>query len=276
MLITHKSKYKYPGKYQGLWKVMKIICPTHGEFFQRPGDHVNGRGCGKCAGCFADKTSFIEKSNLVHNNTYNYLNVIYKTSQTPVEILCPIHGSFWQQPNNHLSGAGCPICANKISSDKRKLKFLNFVQQSIIQHRNNYYYYNNSYFGRNRKTKIKCKNCNNIFYQLAGTHMTGCGCPKCAKYGFDPNKPAILYYLKHIESGYYKSGITNRTVEKRFGGRVKEFKILNITKYKVGSDARKKEVKILKKYKEFNISYDSFQGNGGTEFFTQDILKKGK
>ena len=25
-------------------------------------------------------------------------------------IICPIHGEFWQTPNNHLFGAGCPTC----------------------------------------------------------------------------------------------------------------------------------------------------------------------
>ncbi len=110
MLITHDGKYKYPGKYKGLWFLMKIICPEHGEFEQRPGDHVNGRGCRKCAKCFLDKDMFIKNSNIIHRYKYDYSLVNYKTSNTHVKIICPKHGIFTQQPNNHQQGDGCPGC----------------------------------------------------------------------------------------------------------------------------------------------------------------------
>lgn len=47
---------------------------------------------------------FIEKSNEVHNNKYDYSKTNYVNNSTKVEIICPEHGSFWQRPDAHLIG----------------------------------------------------------------------------------------------------------------------------------------------------------------------------
>lgn len=57
---------------------------------------------------------FIEKACIVHNNKYKYPNTIYVKNDEKVEVECPIHGAFWQTPHNHLNGAGCPKCGNRI------------------------------------------------------------------------------------------------------------------------------------------------------------------
>lgn len=95
-----------------------IICPEHGEFWQKPNNILNGHGCSKCRGGVSyDKETFIEKANCVHNDRYDYSKVEYKNSQTPVCIICPEHGEFWQRPDMHLRGEGCPTC------NKSKLEF---------------------------------------------------------------------------------------------------------------------------------------------------------
>jgi len=48
---------------------------------------------------------------LVHGEKkYDYSKVDYKHSKSKVVIICPIHGEFEQNPNNHLHGQGCPKC----------------------------------------------------------------------------------------------------------------------------------------------------------------------
>ena len=47
---------------------------------------------------------FINKSNNIHNSKYDYSKTNYVNSWTKVEIICPIHGSFWQLPSNHTAG----------------------------------------------------------------------------------------------------------------------------------------------------------------------------
>lgn len=41
------------------------------------------------------------------------------------------------------------------------------------------------------------------------SRLRGTGCPSCAIYGFDPNKEAVLYLMKHDEWGLFQIGITN-------------------------------------------------------------------
>ena len=53
---------------------------------------------------------WIEKATKVHGGLYDYSKVVFKGVMKKVEIICPIHGSFFQTPNNHERGSGCPYC----------------------------------------------------------------------------------------------------------------------------------------------------------------------
>jgi len=53
---------------------------------------------------------FIIKAKAVHGDKYDYSNVVYSTAKKPLDIVCPLHGMFHQNANNHLSGNGCPTC----------------------------------------------------------------------------------------------------------------------------------------------------------------------
>ena len=47
----HSDKYDYSKvEYIGSQTKICIICPKHGEFWQRPADHLRGCGCWKCGG----------------------------------------------------------------------------------------------------------------------------------------------------------------------------------------------------------------------------------
>lgn len=39
--------------------------------------------------------------------------MIYKSNKEIIEIVCPLHGSFFQAPADHLNFHGCPRCAGK-------------------------------------------------------------------------------------------------------------------------------------------------------------------
>ena len=109
---VHGDKYDYSKvEYKNNKTKICIVCPIHGEFWQRPNDHLNGRGCDKCGGT-ATMTlqDFIEKSNIIHKNKYDYSKVEYTNYETKVYIVCPKHGEFWQNPHSHLNGCGCPKC----------------------------------------------------------------------------------------------------------------------------------------------------------------------
>jgi protein-arginine kinase activator protein McsA len=114
----HGNKYDYSKvEYRNTHEKVCIICPEHGEFWQTPHNHLKGRGCQKCAKINSAKkrrlqvSDFINKARKIHNDKYDYSKVEYVNSQTPVCIICPEHGEFWQTPSNHLKGKGCPKCS---------------------------------------------------------------------------------------------------------------------------------------------------------------------
>jgi Zn finger protein HypA/HybF involved in hydrogenase expression len=131
-LRVHGDKYIYNNiNYIGSNILINITCPIHGQFDQTPHDHLSGKGCPKC-GLIKVKISlrkpvadFIKFAKQIHKNKYNYSKINYINDETKIEIICPYHGSFWQKPNNHLNGNGCPRCFYRIS--KAETDFLNIL-----------------------------------------------------------------------------------------------------------------------------------------------------
>jgi hypothetical protein len=122
--LLHKNKYNYDKViYINAKSKVIINCPLHGDFEQRPNDHLNGNGCIKCSGRYNKKEEFITNSNIIHNNKYDYSLVDYTNNKTKVEIICPIHGIFEQRPDNHIHGNGCPLC-NESNGEKKIRIFL--------------------------------------------------------------------------------------------------------------------------------------------------------
>ena len=62
---------------------------------------------------------FIEKSNIMHNNYYDYSKT--DLTITPISIVCPVHGIFFQTIYNHVYGRGCKLCG-QIKSNASKIK----------------------------------------------------------------------------------------------------------------------------------------------------------
>lgn len=61
------------------------------------------------------RDEFIAKAVLVHGNKYGYGGVpdTMLENDTPVPIVCPIHGLFYQTVYQHLNGVGCIKCLEK-------------------------------------------------------------------------------------------------------------------------------------------------------------------
>ena len=99
-----------------------IICRKHGEFWQKPKNHLSGYGCPICSGRKKMSTSdFVKKASSVHGEKYDYSKAEYKGNKEKICIICPEHGEFWQQASSHLKGAGCPKCGFIIGSSKQRI-----------------------------------------------------------------------------------------------------------------------------------------------------------
>jgi len=210
---THGDKYDYSKtKYVNAVTKVEIICPQHGSFIQRPNDHINGAGCPSCSGKKRRTTKdFILEAVKIHGDKYDYSLVEYRNKSAKVKIICPEHGVFEQAANVHLKGNGCKYCSGKKFTKEM------FVKKAIEKHGDKYNYSNVIYVDNDTKVEIVCKE-HGSWHTTPSNHLKGTGCPKCTKYGFNKNKPGILYYLKIVHEGtvLYKIGITNKSVKERF------------------------------------------------------------
>jgi hypothetical protein len=91
-----------------------ITCKEHGDFLQIPTAHLQGQGCIKC-GKKTKFTDFVEKSNIIHNFKYSYIEDGYNGVKDFVKIICNEHGEFAQKGYSHLQGHGCIACAKQIN-----------------------------------------------------------------------------------------------------------------------------------------------------------------
>jgi len=121
---VHGNAYDYSKvDYKNNVTKVEIICHEkdtngieHGSFIVTPATHLRGSKCPKCTASkmhelyAKTKDEFIKNAIAVHGSKYDYSNVNYINGKTNVEIICPIHGLFTQNPNSHLNGRGCPLC----------------------------------------------------------------------------------------------------------------------------------------------------------------------
>jgi hypothetical protein len=138
---VHKTKYDYSlVNYINNRTNIKIICPIHGIFEQRPSHHTAGHGCFKCRVDWSKKQfsktkqQFIIDANKVHHNFYTYDNYVYDNWKIKSFITCPKHGDFLQNPNMHLDGCGCPKC----KASKGEIKLELFFKNNNIAYIQNY------------------------------------------------------------------------------------------------------------------------------------------
>ena len=184
----HGDKYDYSkATYKNYKEKMIILCKIHGEEFEMSYVHhiQSKRGCKKCTyDKLRNKYSktleqFIEDSKKIHGDYYDYSKVNYVNSITDVEIICPHHGSFFQEPNSHcINGRGCKKCATirtKQATSKTKEEFI--IEAKEI-HGNKYDYSNVVYENSKIHVEIICKE-HGIFSQSPSHHIDGEGCPMC-------------------------------------------------------------------------------------------------
>lgn len=159
---VHESRYTYDStSYIKISEKVRINCPEHGWFIQNASSHINQKQ--GCPDCGRERQSqkrqlgietFLERARNVHGTKYDYSNVNYLNQIKKVTIICPIHGAFNQEPQNHLTGSACPQCAI-IDQHKLQMKEVeDFVQDSIKTHGEKYDYSQVDYQGGKKNGKV--------------------------------------------------------------------------------------------------------------------------
>jgi very-short-patch-repair endonuclease len=163
-----------------------IICKIHGEFLQRPGDHLSGYGCKLCGmlkvsnNLKSNSNDFIKTAIDTHGDTYDYSKVVYVKSNEKIIIICKIHGEFLQTPKGHLRNGGCFKCAVVIrnANNVRRSTIEEFITKSKKIHGKKYDYSNVEYNNSKQQVVILCK-IHGEFLQTPENHLCGYGCKLC-------------------------------------------------------------------------------------------------
>lgn len=157
---------------------------------------------------------FIARSQAIHGEAYDYSNVVLTGVKTRVEIICWEHGPFLQTPEQHMLGAGCPVCAKEKrrqtmldrygveyasqsadmqvksratrerkfggmkppGSGRKAMSTDEFIRRAREVHGDTYDYSQVNYVNNSTKVRIICP-VHGAFEQTPAKHLLGQGCP---------------------------------------------------------------------------------------------------
>ena len=189
------SEYDYTNiNYVNSSTKINIKCNKHNELFlQVPAEHLRGKiGCKSCqrpiktikpkqamnSWKVITKDEFVSRAKINHGDKYDYSMVTYTSSTDKVQIICPEHGVFEQEPSNHIRGKGCNLCAIQQRTKALTCSKDDFIYKAKLSHGDKYDYSNVLYVNSQTKVNILCPK-HGEFEQLPYDHISKHGCTKC-------------------------------------------------------------------------------------------------
>lgn len=179
-ISIHGDTYDYKKfKYVNWDTKSTIICPIHGEFDQKPRQHIERRsGCKLCghikqsASKSISEEDFIQRSIHIHSNKYDYSKLGYINLSSPVVIICPNHGPFrFEHAYAHTSNqSGCGECARE--QHRKDTDY--FIQKSKDIYDNAFSYENASYVTTDTPLIVTCKQHGNQSITPTDHYRVGC------------------------------------------------------------------------------------------------------
>ena len=182
---VHGNKYGYDKvEYKDTFTEVIITCPIHGDFKQKPYNHIAGHECYWCSResqankMTISQEDFIRRANEVHHGYYDYSKTNFRNTTGIITITCPKHGDFTQLAHTHLAGHGCPECGKETWLEQVTKSKRDFIQQARDMHGNRYDYSLVDYVNSSTKVKIICKK-HGVFEMTPNGHLHWQGCPVC-------------------------------------------------------------------------------------------------
>ena len=118
---------------------------------------------------------FIIEATNIHNLKYGYSLVNYINKKIKIKIVCPKHGVFEQQPDNHLMGQGCKSC----NHDRKFKSPDNFISDAKNLYGDKYDYSLVEYINNQTPVTIICSE-HGEYSKTPNSHLCGQGCPTCS------------------------------------------------------------------------------------------------
>lgn len=179
----HQNNYDYSlVNYINILTEVNIKClKCDLVFLQKPKRHLKGGGkCPACCPIEHTASSFIQCSIKIHGDIFDYSQIKFVNTATPVVIKCKIcSSSFNRRPTNHLRGDKCLKCFHCQLAKDRSRSLEKFIDEAKLVHKNNFDYSNVIYVNERTLIKLKCNRCDLIFNQFPANHLNGSECKKC-------------------------------------------------------------------------------------------------
>lgn len=194
------------GQYEHTKKKIRVRCNIDGyEWDVLPNSLMSGSGCAKCARVLQkDHATFMEEFSKL-NKPIEILTE-YTQALSKVKARCLIDGYEWYPtPAKLLSGQGCPKCYGNIKKTHEECVEIAYEHNDNIE-------IIGRFEGVDKKTDVSCTVCSHKWLTTLSDIKRGRGCPKCAKTGFDRDKPAHFYVVSF--SDVVGFGISNYVKER--------------------------------------------------------------
>lgn len=138
--LNNMYDYTFPDfEYTGQKSKIDFICKVHGKQNKLLNNLLQGHGCVKCSREKSSKLrtisteKIIERCNIKHHNKYKYPDDTY-TLQYQGNIICPIHGEFRQNMDDHARGHGCSSCSE--SKGEKQIRI--YLEEAGIDYNSEY------------------------------------------------------------------------------------------------------------------------------------------
>lgn len=168
---------------------------------------------------------FVAKARKIHGRRYDYSRVRYVNVDTPVEVICRKHGSFFPAPWTHVrskSPTGCKLCSSARTGATRRETHKNaFVTKARQVHGKAYDYSKTVYKDARSKLIIVCRK-HGPFQQEAFSHLRGIGCPRCGveRRGLQRRQEAANAFVAKARKVHGRKYRYDKTVYARASGMI--------------------------------------------------------
>ena len=185
-------KYSYEKVNYADYKTeVTITCPIHGDFKQRPSNHLKGHGCPHCAKNGVRPTLEAFRARF-SDKMINLSEFEYKRATDAGKCLCERCGNVWYTtPMSLMKGSGCPRCAKERRVMKRTSNIDEFIRKFQEKHGINYDFSESKYVNAITKMVVICPS-HGKFFMTPNDLLSGHGCPICSSSRLESEVRKIL------------------------------------------------------------------------------------
>ena len=186
------GKYSYEKvNYVDYKTEVTITCPIHGDFKQRPSNHLKGHGCPLCAKNGVKPTLEVFRARF-SDKMINLSEFEYKRATDAGKCLCERCGNVWYTtPMSLTKGSGCPRCAKERRVMKRTSNIDEFIRKIQEKHGINYDFSEAKYVNAITKMAVICPS-HGKFFMTPNDLLSGHGCPICSSSRLESEVRKIL------------------------------------------------------------------------------------